>query len=401
MKLSSKLMLIPLALTGSTLCADQLTVTIDGFGVPDETLFKITETETLSLRVSELVPSDGPNSSTHMLIEGLSPLEDGTLVYASTYAGINVDSGETQDSGVLYLEMPEGSGLPEGTVASPIVGVVQRSGGWDDYSLSFPPTSVGGSAGSGDYDTGSISLSLSRNSDLFTGTATYAVLDADTLTIEPFTLSENAGLSYDMSGATLIRDGGKFVGTLTNLSNGAVYDSLIFALELTDIPDVDLDGVPDISDDSIEAGDNTFITWFNQGDSTTLQYDNTLAIDADQWHWSYYFKGMFHAPSVAETTIWMREFGSFFYFAVDSGLGSPAGVWTYGFDFPVDGSGTWTWIAGNNFAPTVEGNDVIDGWLYLAAPYAKWYKVKEFDTLAEPGTYLFTDGENYRLTTAP
>ena len=147
--------------------------------------------------------------------------------------------------------------------------------------------------------------------------------------------------------------------------------------------------------------DNAFITWFNQGDSTTLQYDNTLSLDADQWHWSYYFKGMFHAPSIAETTIWMREFGSFFYFAVDSGLGSPAGVWTYGFDFPVDGSGTWTWIAGNNFAPTVEGNDVIDGWLYLTAPYAKWYKVKEFDTLAEPGTYLYADGENYRLTTTP
>ena len=94
-----------------------MTVSIDGFG--DPTGFSITETATLNLRVTELVAAPGDNTSTHILIEGLSPLDEGTTTYASTYSGINVDSGETQDIGIVYLEMPEGSALPEGSVSSP------------------------------------------------------------------------------------------------------------------------------------------------------------------------------------------------------------------------------------------------------------------------------------------
>ena len=233
--------------------ADTLTVEIDGFA--DPTQFSITDSSGLSLRVAELVPATDLNSSTHILIEGLSPLEDGTMVYASPYSGINVDTGATQDVGILYLQMPEGSTLPEGTVASPIVGVVQRSGSWGDYGLTYPDSTIGGSSGDGDYSTtGVLQMTLIRDQQAFTGSATYTVLDVDTIEIDPFTLSSDGVVSYDLSGTTLMRDGSRYYGTLTNLSDGAVYDSLIFSIEFKNIPDLDSDGVPDIADDSVVAG---------------------------------------------------------------------------------------------------------------------------------------------------
>ncbi|MEX0326517.1 MAG: hypothetical protein AB3N33_10555 [Puniceicoccaceae bacterium] len=256
MKYPSVLLATSILFSGAGLIADEMTVSIDGFG--DPTTFSITESSDLSLRVTELVPAEGDNLSTHVLIEGLSPLEDGTMTYASTYSGINVDSGEVQDVGVLFLDMPEGSALPEGTVSSPVVGVVQRTGSWGDYSLSYPATSVGGSTGAGDYDTGSIQLSLVRDAESFTGTATYTVLDENTIELDPFTLTSTNLNSYNMSGATLLRDGARFYGTLTNLTTGALYDSLIFAIQFTGIPDVDGDGVPDISDGEISAGGLVF-----------------------------------------------------------------------------------------------------------------------------------------------
>ena len=234
-----------------SLSADVMTVSVDGFG--DPTSF-VNLDASLNLRVSELVPSAGPNASTHVLIEGLSPIEAGTMNYSSTYSGINVDSGETQDMGILYLEMPTGSSLPEGVVASPIVGVVQRSGSWADYSLSYPTTSVGNSSGDGAYDSGTLSLTLIRNAETFIGSTSYTVLDTETIEIEPFTLSIDGGASTSLSGTTMLRDGDRFYGTLTNLSDGAAYDSLLFAIEFSDIPDIDGDGKPDIVDPEFSVG---------------------------------------------------------------------------------------------------------------------------------------------------
>ena len=242
MKLSSVLLSLSASLLATIAYADQMTVSIDGFG--DPTGFSITETATLNLRVTELV----------------APLDEGTTTYASTYSGINVDSGETQDIGIVYLEMPEGSALPEGSVSSPVVGVVQRAGSWADpgYALSFPSTSVGGSSGDGDYTSGTLDLTLVRDAEVITGSTTYNVLDEDTIEVNEFTLTVNAGLSYQMSGATLLRDGNRFYGTLTNLSDGAGYDSLLFSIEFANIPDVDGDSIPDISDPSVEANGLVF-----------------------------------------------------------------------------------------------------------------------------------------------
>jgi hypothetical protein len=259
MKLPSALLYSSLLLGGTGVLADQMTVSIDGFG--DPTAFSITDTSTLNLRVTELVPADGDNVSTHVLIEGLSPLEDGTMTYASTYSGINVDSGETQDVGVIYLEMPEGSDPGEGTVTSPVVGVVQRSGSWADYTLVEPSTSVGGSSGDGDYGSGTLDFTLIRDAEVFLGSTSYTVVDENTIDVEAFTLTKDGAVSYQMSGATLLRDGDRFYGTLTNLSDGAAYDSLIFSISFTGIPDLDNDGIPDISDGEVEAGGLTLGIW--------------------------------------------------------------------------------------------------------------------------------------------
>ncbi len=247
------ILFVSAALTGASLAkADQLNVSIDGFA--DPTTFLITSGDDLSLRVAELVPANGTNTSTHILIEGLSPLEDGSSVYASTYAGVDVNSGDEQDYGVLYLDMPPGSDVPAGTVMSPIVGVVQRAGTWADFDPTINDNTLSGSTGTGDYANDSIALQLSNNSGSFSGSAAYSVIDTDTLMLDPFTLTMDGVTSYDMSAATLIRDGSRFYGTLTNLNDSAPYESLLFAVQLTNIPDLDGDGIPDISDDAVEAG---------------------------------------------------------------------------------------------------------------------------------------------------
>ena len=231
-----------------------------------------------------------------------------------------------------------------------------------------------------------------------TGTTTYTVVDEETIVIEPFTISVNAGVSYDLSGATLLRDDSVFYGTITNLSNGAQYDSLIFSIALTDIPDLDSDGIPDITDSEITA--SGFIDWLNVGAHETVPFGET----APTRHWSYTLKAIDY-DGAAPSTAWFRELGAYIFVATESGTKSMDGVWAYAFDWPVDGAGgTWIWMSVNNFNTRVEtGGDVIEGWLYLAgAPYAKWFFVKEFDTIgADSGTYLFVTGESYRLTNQP
>lgn len=235
-----------------SLPANNLTVSIDGFG--DPTTFTVEGIRSLNLRVSELVPAPGTNSSTHVLVEGLSPLEDGTLYYVSPYQGIDSSNGEIQDLGMVMLEMPEAVSLPEGTVSSPIVGVLQRPGSWSDYALSMPTTSLGGASGTSTYDTGTLDLTLARDAEVFTGSTTYTVLDQDTLELDAFTMVMDGGMSVELSGTTLLRSGDMFSGTVTNLSDGAAYDSLLFSIKLLDIPDLDDDGIPDISDPSVDGG---------------------------------------------------------------------------------------------------------------------------------------------------
>ena len=104
-------------------------------------------------------------------------------------------------------------------------------------------------------------MTLIRNAEVFLGSTAYTVLDEDTIEIDPFVLTKDGTISYNMSGATLLRDGDRFYGTLTNESDGAAYDSLLFSIAFTSIPDLDSDGIPDISDGEIDAGGLTPNDW--------------------------------------------------------------------------------------------------------------------------------------------
>ena len=250
---------VPILLVLAPLSGETLTVSLDAFA--DPTTFTIGEGSNLNLRVAELSPAPGANASTHVLVEGLMPVEEGTQVHASPYQGINSESGDVQDVGLLYLDLPEAANLPEGSVSSPIVGVLERPGSWDDFSLSIPSTDLGGVSGDGEYGSGTLDLTLVRASESFSGSTGYTVIDENTLELDAFTLTTGGGATFDLSSTILLREGNGFYGTVTNLSDGASYDSLIFSILLTDIPDLDNDGIPDIADDSIEPGDGLIEDW--------------------------------------------------------------------------------------------------------------------------------------------
>jgi hypothetical protein len=166
------------------------------------------------------------------------------------------------------------------------------------------------------------------------------------------------------------------------------------------------DGSLDLGDGTVlpvpegpPTGESAFITWMNVGSHETVPYGES----APDWHWSYTFKAVVYQEAWV-TTAWVRELGAFVFFATESGTGSLDGCWAYAFDFPVAGSGgTWIWVDVTSFPVRMEsGGSVMEGWLYLAGgSYAKWFRVKEFDDIAEPGTYLWAGEESYRLTTQP
>lgn len=285
--------------TLAPLSGDTLTVSIDAFA--DPTTFTIGEGTNLSLRVSELSPAAGENASTHVLVEGLMPVEEGTQVHASPYQGINAESGEVQDVGLLYLDLPEGANLPEGSVSSPIVGVLQRPGSWEAFTLSMPTTDLGGATGDGEYGSGTLDLSLVRDSQSFSGSTAYTVIDENTVDLDAFTLTESGGASFDLSATTLLREGSRFYGTVTNLTDGAGYDSLIFTIQLTDIPDLDSDGIPDLVDDSIEPGEGLIEDW------QRLEFSWVFGL-TPEWGISTYM-GYIYVPNLpyvyAEGTGWL------------------------------------------------------------------------------------------------
>ena len=331
--------------------ANQMTASIREFGYPDPLAWTITSGDDLDFRVSKLFPAPGDNYSTHILIEGLAPMDTGSSVYSSTYSGIDVVSGDILDTGVLYLNMPQGSELPEGTVASPIVGVVQRQGDWDDYNPMSPNTSIGGASGTATSAGGALSLNLTRGVDGFAGTTSYTVASPLQVQTDAFTLSKNAVPTYDLSGATLFLDQGKYVGVVTNLTTIPLptppamqfeYDSLVFTIELAGGADSDGDGVPDLSDDdsTIELVPGSW-TASNLGElygfAPGWAYSDWMGIvytSLYPWVWQSNW-GWFHvagsAPQGSTTGFWLSSDTLGWVYALKSGNGTfYAQNWAWG-----------------------------------------------------------------------
>lgn len=234
----------------------------------------------LAFRFAALVGvEDSANQATHVLFQGLSPLAPSSSVHVSNYSAINLTSGQEQDAGVVYLDIAD-TQVPAGAVASPIVGVVQRAGAWSTLNPQTPATTVGGSSGASffDFEARSISLVLHRGGETFTGTATYRIVDLDTILLDPLSLS-NGSVTYTFHETTLARDGLRFYGILESSDLSVSYDSLLHALEFVDLPDSNNDGIPDIVvGDGCPArslGYSPVLTWvYHGGNCWTLWFAN-------------------------------------------------------------------------------------------------------------------------------
>jgi hypothetical protein len=261
MKTSRSITLLSASLFASSALANSLTVSIDAFSAA--TLFSIVPGSDLELRLVELTSPSGANSATHILIEQLSPIDDSDSgIYGSPYHAIEIASGDIQDTGVLYLQLPEAPNFPAGSVTSPIVGIVERQGAWSDYQLEDPGSSFGGASGSGGFTTpGTLNISLNHQGAAYSGSASYSIGNVDTIEMDAFSLSGPGGALLNLSATTLVRDGMNFSGTVANLTDGADYNSLFFKISLTSIPDTDSDGIPDIVDAEVPAGNLTPGQW--------------------------------------------------------------------------------------------------------------------------------------------
>jgi hypothetical protein len=248
--LSTISLFLGLGLLSASSSASTLTVEVATFS--DATLFSITSGNNLDLRVAELTSAQGANSSTHILIEQLTVVEaTDQEVFGSAYSGVDIATGEVQDTGVVYLRVPGGISVPEGSVASPIVGIVERAGSWSAYGLQQPQAPFGGLAGSGAFGAGQMSLSLSKGGPSYTGAIDYTVVDVNTLEFDPFTVTAVGGEAVDLSGGFFVRNGDRYVASVANQNPGADYDSLFLQIFLSNIPDADNDGILDLVDDDV------------------------------------------------------------------------------------------------------------------------------------------------------
>ncbi len=292
----------------------QLNVSISGFAEPQSFL-----DQSLELRFTELVPAVGTNAATHVLIEGLKPLSEGSSSYESNYSGIDAATGQIQDTGVVYMTMPQGSELPAGTVVSPIVGVVQRQGDWSitnpNYLLNTDlSNAITGDTptGSGDYDGSSMTLNLSNGTDQYSATVDYTVLDTDTIVLDPFVLQGDGLSSYSMAESVLIRDDNRFYGILTNLEAGASYDSLLFSIDLDSIPDLDGDSIPDISDPAVldlDSWAKTAVGWVRSFSEDTAYSIFMGWVSLEDYPFIYHYElgwlRVMPAPLSQENAYWM------------------------------------------------------------------------------------------------
>lgn len=288
----------------------------------------------LELRVAPLAGLDSADGATHVLLRGLRPLGAESGVHESGYEAINLDAGTSLDVGTVFMQLPAAS-LPEGSVASPIVGVMRREGSWEAFGLQTPETTVGGASGFSTYDPGTSTmvLNLSRPGQSFTGSVRYSVIDTETLLLDaPITLS-GGGETHNFHEALLYREGGRFYGVLQSADLSADYDSLLFAIELSAFPDVDGDGIPDIVDPDAEFAPLDLIVgeWVWDPRIGFLRAADSLWSESPQLGWLYHeaFPWLYH-----------QDLGWIGYVRHHP-LVDPEGMrWTY---FQQDGNFIWFW----------------------------------------------------------
>lgn len=291
---------------------------------------------------------DQDNQTTHLLVQGLTPVADSDTIYAGPYDAVDINTGAIQDTGYLYMTIPAQAALPEGTVASPIVAVFERNNAWSSYNVvESSPTTLGGASGGCTYDSnaGTVSLTVTRGSDTFTGTTNYTTSDKNSLSLDALSLTDG-GTTYDFQAANFQRDNTRFYGILETADTEAEvgYESLLFNVELKGFTDTDNDAIPDISDETIGGpvevviGDWRFddrIGWVNGNDPN--------------WTWT-----------INLGWVYLADFPWIFHDEIG---------WMY-FVGRIDDSQAWYWH------PTL-------GYLYAYEPFTGWYQVSPYDGAPE------------------
>ncbi len=228
------------------------------------------------LRVTESYRIADPSGSTHILIEGLTPIESGSSIVTSTYSGIDISTGDVKDVGRLFFTLPATANLG-GLAASPIVGIVARSGSWDAFDPQLPSTDLGGTSGTlrVNETAGTLELNLGD----FSGTAEYSRVSDHAMEIADFSLSAG-GTDLEFYGSHLFLHNGRLYGIIQS-KNPPNDDSLMYELVLSALDDFDGDGIPDLIDANVGP-------WgLIQGDYKYDRSTGWIYGDGNSEHWGF------------------------------------------------------------------------------------------------------------------
>lgn len=235
--------------------AQELVVSVHSMLNP--TSFHLNQQHDLDVRV--LQTSRTGDGTTHLLINGLERFsEDAPAnVVTSNYRGINASTGAPQEEGIIQLTLPAGAMESNGT-SSPIVGVIARGDDWSEYNAQPADTILGGQSGLSQFSTdsnldGVLTVSTAGG---FSGTINYAAQSPTVLHLDSFTLQNN-GVSRGFFASELNWNSSNrsyegWIMTSDSYSE-ALYNQTFYLLRLSNIPDVDRDGIPDIADADINV----------------------------------------------------------------------------------------------------------------------------------------------------
>ncbi|MCD8482797.1 MAG: hypothetical protein LR015_09125 [Verrucomicrobia bacterium] len=300
------------------------------------------------------VVPDSRNDATHILIEGLVPIQPGSNTLVSNYSAYNLETQQLRDGGTLFLTADPNAQLPSTSVASPIVGLVRRDAPFSSFTATNPVAEVGGASGASSFsiDPAVINVNLQRDQQTFTGTVSFEVVDANTLQMtEDLVLG---GFSYRP--ATLVRDGLRFYGLLESRAAQVDYNASMLVIELTGLTDSNGDGIPDISDDSFNGV--VVIGDINLAVGSSLSHPvlgQLVGITAEGWAGSNFLYNVF-VGEFTNTERWVySDTTGWLWMAPTAGTAAD-GIWSYS---PEKG-----WLHTNSqwqglfrvFGPTAGGN---------------------------------------------
>lgn len=224
--------------------------------------------------------SDNANTSTHILLTGLTPVGTSARVLEGEYVGVVLSSGAELDTGKIVLTLPADLTVPAGGVSSPIVGIVPRSGTWTGSASSNPLNNASANvvydddASFGTTNPRSITLKLKKDGKTYTGTTTYTATSESSLDLAAFTLTDGT-TSWNMAASTFSLSYGELSGFISLADAGNTSDLAVTRVVMNAFPDVDTDMIPDLMDSNV--GDPVLVlnggTWEYNGSNFGWYYN--------------------------------------------------------------------------------------------------------------------------------